>query len=181
MADTETATTETETTTETTEDAAKENDGNLGDGGKKALAAEREARKAAEKAYQDSQKSIADLTAKVKSFEDRDKTAEQKNAERIAELEKALADKDTALVKRDREATRAQVAVDKGVPLKLVTGSTREEMEAAADAALEWRGTKQDKNPLRQQGPRSGAGAPPDGSTLKEKAAASLRAMRAGQ
>lgn len=176
MADTDTTTTENETPT--TEDTPKD-EGALGEGGQKALAKEREARKAAEQAYKDSQKSIADLTAKVKELEDRDKSEAQKAADRIAELEKALADKDTALEAKEREATRAAVAADKGVPLKLVTGSTREEMEAAADDALKWRG---DKTPnLRQQGPRSGAGAPPDGSSLKEKAAAAVRSMRAGQ
>lgn len=175
MADTETDNT-TETATDTTDNDADKG-GALGDAGQKALAKEREARKSAEQAYKESQKSIADLTAKVKEFEDRDKGEAQKAAERIAELEKALADKDSALVAKDREATRAAVAADKGVPLKLVTGSTREEMEAAADAAIEWRG----KPNLRQQGPRSGAGAPPDGSSLKSQAAAAIRAMRAGQ
>lgn len=174
-----TDTTATETETTTTETTPKDDEGALGEGGQKALAKEREARKNAEQAYKDSQKSIADLTAKVKEFEDRDKSEAQKTADRIAELEKALADKDSALEAKDREVTRAAVAADKGVPLKLVTGSTREEMEAAADYALKWRG---DKTPnLRQQGPRSGAGAPPDGSSLKEKAAAAVRSMRAGQ
>lgn len=175
MADTETETTETETST--TEDTSKD-EGALGDGGQKALAKERAARKAAENAYKDSQQSIADLTAKVKEFEDRDKSEAQKTADRIAELEKALADKDSALVAKEREAERAKVAATKGVPLKLVTGSTREEMEAAADDAIEWRGNKAPN--LRQQGPRSGAGAPPDGSSLKSQAAAAVRSLRAG-
>lgn len=175
MADTDT------TTTENVDTAPKDDpkDESLGEGGQKALAKERDARKAAEQAYKESQKSIADLTAKVKEFEDRDKSEAQKTADRIAELEKALQDKDSALAAKDREAERAKVAAEKGVPLKLVTGSTREEMEAAADDALKWRG---DKSPnLRQQAHRSGAGAPPDGSSIKEQAAAAVRAMRAGQ
>ena len=51
----------------------------LGDAGKAAIAAERAARKAAEK-------SAADLAAKVKAFEDAGKTAEQKTADELNAL-----------------------------------------------------------------------------------------------
>jgi hypothetical protein len=54
----------------------------LGENGEKALRAEREARKAAEKAH-------ADLAARIKEFEDRDKTESERQADRLANLEKS--------------------------------------------------------------------------------------------
>lgn len=172
-------------TTETPSDTPQEppaDKGGLGDGGQKALAAERDARKAAEKALKDATKASEDLAAKVKSFEDRDKSASEKDAERIAELEKALADKDSALASKDLEKLRIKVAHREGkhVPVEALTGSTEEELIASADKLLEWRGPTGSVSSLRQQGFRSGASAPPDGSSAKEKAAAALRGLRAG-
>lgn len=57
----------------------------LGENGEKALKAERDARKAAEK-------SNADLLAKIKEFEDRDKTESERQADRLAALEKSNRD-----------------------------------------------------------------------------------------
>lgn len=104
------------------------------------------------------------------------KTETEKLADRISELETALAEKDSILVEKEREVQRRDIAKDKGVPVGLVTGSTREEMEASADAALEWRGTPV-KKPIT--GFQSGASAP-TGANEKEKAAAAIRAMRRG-
>jgi beta-glucosidase-like glycosyl hydrolase len=131
------------------------------------LAEERKARKAAEK-------DLVALRSKVQEFEDRDKTAEQKAAERIAELEKLLADKDTELSRKDQDILRRDIAKDKGVPVNLVTGSTQEEMEIAANAALEWRGGQIEKKPIGAL--RSGASA---ASTTdpKQQAAAALRGL----
>lgn len=104
---------------------AAEVDEPLGEPGKAALVAEREARKTAEK-------ELKALRGKVQEFEDRDKT----------ELERAQAAVEAAARERD-EATSAllryEVAAEKGVPndaLPLLSGSTREELEAKADSIL---------------------------------------------
>ncbi|WP_406234940.1 hypothetical protein [Nocardia sp. NBC_01009] len=67
-------------TTEPKAPAEPAADDGLGDGGKKALEAERLARKEAEKAQKAAE-------AKVKTFEDAQKSDAQKQAERLAELE----------------------------------------------------------------------------------------------
>jgi predicted nucleic acid-binding Zn-ribbon protein len=131
----ETESTTPETQPEPTPEETPADDG-LGDAGKKALDGERAARRAAEKQSKEAQKAIADLQNQVKSFEDRDKTEAQKAADRIAELEKALADKDSVIAFKDLEAERSKIASEKGVPASLVTGVTREEMEAKPISAL---------------------------------------------
>jgi hypothetical protein len=67
----------------------------LGENGEKALKAERDARKAAEKAN-------ADLAARLQAFEDRDKTEAERQADRLANLEKS--NRDLALEKARYEA-----------------------------------------------------------------------------
>lgn len=98
----------------------------LGAPGLKALQTEREARAAAEKAN-------ADLAAKVKAFEDRDKTEAEKAAERLAASEKAAADAQI-------ELARYKVAAEKGVDAELLTGNDEAAMRVAADKLLAWRG-----------------------------------------
>ncbi|UJP39334.1 hypothetical protein [Cellulomonas palmilytica] len=91
----------------------------LGEGGKKALVAEREARAAAE----------AELAKLRKEIEDSKLSAEEKAA---ADL--AAAQRDAAAAQL--RALRYEVAADKGLDLKLagrLTGSTRAELEADAD------------------------------------------------
>ena len=101
----------------------------LGEPGLAALKSEREARKAAEKA-------TADALAKIKEFEDRDKTEAQKQSEALAEAKAQLAELTVA-------KTRAEVAAAKGVPANLLSGSTKEELEAAADALIAFKGEPQ--------------------------------------
>lgn len=102
---------------------ATSGEGELGEAGKKAIQAEREARKNAEK-------ELADVRAKVKEFEDRDKTETQ----RITE------ERDALKAKADRlevENLRRDVAIAKGIPLEAagrLVGTTRDELEADADA-----------------------------------------------
>ena len=97
----------------------------LGDAGKKALDAERKnARSAARE--RDA------LAARLKEFEDRDKTDQQKLAERAEAAEKRAADLESRSV-------RLEVAFDKGLTpaqAKRLVGSTREELEADADEIL---------------------------------------------
>lgn len=94
----------------------------LGEGGKKALQAERDARATAERA-------LADLRREV---EDSQKTAEQKAADDLAEARRS-AESATA------QALRYEVAAEKGLDIKLasrLTGATREELEADADVLM---------------------------------------------
>lgn len=146
----------------------KTDDEPLREPGKKALAEEREARTAAEKR-------AADLEKKVREFEDRDKTDDEKKDARIKELEQLLAERDTELTKSKVEQTRRDVASETNVPVDLIKGKTREEMEASAKKALDWRGTGSKKPP---GGPlRSGASNTDDAATKKERAALALRGL----
>lgn len=79
----------------------------LGEGGIKALKAERERAAAAEKA-------LAEREAKLKEYEDREKTEEQKTLERIAAAEARAAE-------LELKATRAEVAAASGVPVDLLS------------------------------------------------------------
>lgn len=122
----------------------------LGETGIAALKSEREARKVAEKA-------TADALARIKEFEDRDKSDSEKQAEALAQAKAELAE--VTLAK-----TRAEVAATKGVPAALLTGSTQEELEASADALVAFKGEVQPqrlhipnegKSPTNAAGPAS--------------------------
>ncbi len=113
----------TEPTTETTATGDAQGDpADLGDAGKKALTAEREARKAAEKA-------AAEALARIKEFED----AQKSEAEKAAD---ALRTAQETATQSAAKALRYEVAAEKGLPLEAaarLTGSTREELLADAD------------------------------------------------
>lgn len=93
----------------------------LGENGEKALRAEREARKAAEK-------SNAEMAARLKSIEDRDKSEAEKLADRAAAAEKAAADAQTELI-RERIARRHKIDDE---DLDLLGTGTEEQIEARA-------------------------------------------------
>lgn len=97
----------------------------LGEAGKQALVKERAAAKAAEKR-------AADAEARIKEFEDRDKSDAQKLQE---EHDAAIAERDTLRT----QTLRRDVADEKGLTAaqaKRLVGSTREELEADADDIL---------------------------------------------
>lgn len=97
----------------------------MGDAGKKALAAERAARREAEKR-------AAEVEARLKELEDKDKSDSQKLTDRLATAEKRA---ETA----ESRVLRLEVAMDKGlsaVMARRITGSTKEELEADADELL---------------------------------------------
>lgn len=106
-----------------------EDDKELGDGGKKALEAERKARKAAEK-------DAKDLAARLKEIEDKDKSDGDKLREELEAEKKARAAAESRVM-------RLEVAIDKGLDddrakrlvsqSKRLQGDTREELEADAD------------------------------------------------
>ena len=100
-------------------------DEELGEGGKKALQSEREARKQLER-------EIADLRSKNKEYEDATKSAEEKQAERLAELEDSS-------TKNALRVMQYEVAAAKGLPLSAatrLTGDTQEALEADADELM---------------------------------------------
>jgi hypothetical protein len=133
----------------------------LGDGGKKALQAERDARKAAEKAN-------AELNARLKEFED----------SKLSDLERAqkeAADNAAELSRLRSENVRNKVAIDKGVPADLVeflTGDTEGDIAAKADLLLARLNTPGTPKPDPSQGAKGDATAlngDPLLSTIKNK------------
>lgn len=105
----------------TPNDAADE----LGEGGKRALTAEREARKAAER-------SAAELKAKLDEIEQ----ANLSDLEKAQQAAKAATDR---LAEIEATSLRQKVAIEKGVPAKWVDrlrGTTEEELAADADLIL---------------------------------------------
>ncbi|SEC54730.1 capsid assembly scaffolding protein Gp46 family protein [Arthrobacter woluwensis] len=89
-----------------------------------------------------------ELKAKAEQFtklEEANKTELQKATERAEQLAKENATLQAT-------ALRASVAAAKGVPENLLSGGTREEIEAAADALLAFRGTKQTAPVVPAQG-----------------------------
>lgn len=94
-----------------------------------ALKAERERANAAEKA-------VKDALAKVREFEDRDKTESQKQQEALEQAQRELAELTVA-------KTRAEVANTKQIPTELLAGpasGSAEDLESFADALIAFRG-----------------------------------------
>lgn len=153
--------TETEPATGTTQqdDAAA----SLGEGGQKALAAERKARAAAEKTATSTAKERDKLAARLQELEDRDKTEAQKLADA-----KTAAEQEAASAKQ--ELLRYRVAAAKKLPASLAArlqGSTEEEMAADADQLLEVLGAQQQaQTPSYDGGVRKPAPAPTDMNAL---------------
>jgi hypothetical protein len=113
----------TETTTATVEEVKPESD--LGDAGKKALAAERAAKKAAEK-------QLNELTARLQEYENRDKTEAERLAQRAEQAER---ERDALRV----ESLRARVAIAKGLPadlMEFLTAEDEDELIAQADRLM---------------------------------------------
>lgn len=128
-------------------------DDQLGDGGKKALDAERRAKRAAEKR-------AGELEARLKEIEDRDKSEADKLAERAEKAERRAQD-------LELRTLRLEVAAEKGLTAsqaKRLVGTTREELEADATELLEdFKSTKTPK-----PDPTQGSGDKPPTSRLEE-------------
>lgn len=129
----------------------------LGEGGKKALEAERQTAKAAKAR-------AAELEAKLKEYEGRDKTEEQKQAERLEELQR------TAEASQ-RKALQYEVAAAKGIPLKLATrlrGDTEEDMSKDAEDLSALIGTQEVKPAAPKPDRSQGMGGGPKPTNLAE-------------
>lgn len=88
------------------------------------------ARERAKFADYDDVKAKADKLAEIEAA---NLTEAEKTAARLEAAEKRAAELEV-------KATRAEVAAAKGVPAELLTGSTKEELEQAADALIAFRG-----------------------------------------
>lgn len=77
---------------------------------------------------------------KLSQLEEANKTEAEKAAARAEAAEKRAAE-------LEAKALRAEVAASKGVPVSLLTGSTQEELEAAADALIAFRGEQKPAGP----------------------------------
>jgi hypothetical protein len=105
------------------------------------------------------EKAEPDWKAEARKHETRSKEwkakAEQNEtaAQRLAELENASKsdlekaqiaqrEAETKAAELEARALRAEVAAEKGVPIDLLTGSTKDEIEAAADRLIEFKGSK---------------------------------------
>lgn len=103
-------------------------DGDLGEGGKAAIAAERKARR-------DAEKQARELAAKVQEFEQRDMSEQEK-------LEKRATEAESKLTPLQLENARLKVALakgltgDKAILADRLRGSTEEELMADADELL---------------------------------------------
>jgi hypothetical protein len=109
----------------------------LGDPGKKALEAERKARR-------DAERQLREMGDQLKQLQDKDKSDSERLTEKVTQLEKDLA---TATARADRY----EVALEKGLDMtraKRLTGSTREELEADADELITWTAGTKDDNPV---------------------------------
>jgi hypothetical protein len=115
----------------TDESTPKSDATDLGDAGKKALKAERDAR-AAEKKRADA------LESRLREIEDKDKSEVERLTARVAELEKDLG---AATV----TGARLKVALDKGLTVtqaKRLVGDTEDDLSADADELLADLGAK---------------------------------------
>jgi hypothetical protein len=82
---------------------------------------------------EDQAKANADKAKQFDTLEESKKTELQKAQDELARIQAELAtERSTSL--------KSQVAAAKGVPAELLTGSTQEELEAAADALLTFKG-----------------------------------------
>ncbi len=139
----------------------------LGDAGKKALATERDARKAAEKA-------AADLQARLDQIE-------AANMSELEKAQKAAQDAQDQLATIIRQNTRNQVALAKGVPADLVdflTGENEDEIGAKADVLLARLNAPTAPRPDLSQG---GKGAASQGSGNPESDFANFMTNQLGQ
>lgn len=83
-----------------------------------------------------------DLKKKAAAYdkaEDEKKTAEQRAADRLADLEAKTAAAEARAAAAEAAALRAEIAADKGVPADFLTGTDRPDIEKRAQALLKWK------------------------------------------
>jgi hypothetical protein len=85
--------------------------------------------------HEDAAKANADKAKRFDEFEESQKSETQKAVDRAAAAESRLAE-------IEARAERAEVAAATGVPAELLSGSTKEELTASAEALIAFRGEK---------------------------------------
>lgn len=113
-------------------------------------------------------KANKDAAAKLQTIEDAAKTDLQREKERA---EKAEA--------RALEADRKAFAATKGIPANLITGATEADWEAAAAAALEWRGMVPPKLPPAPSAEGQGKVGEPVGASATQLSDADVKKLYA--
>lgn len=111
---------------------AKPTDTPVPDTGDKDWQAEAEKWKSFARKHEEQAKANADKAKRLDELEESQKSELQKAADRAAAAEARAAEVEV-------RATRAEIAAAKGVPAALLSGTTAEELEASADALLEFR------------------------------------------
>lgn len=109
------------------------------------------ARLARERANYADYEELKTAAAELEKIRESQKTEAQKAQERLDAAERRAAE-------LELKATRAEVAAAKSVPAELLTGSTREELEASADALIQFRGEKPKGPHIPTQGEAPKAG-----------------------
>lgn len=101
--------------------------------------------------------------AELDKIRESQKTEAEKVQERLDAAEKRAQE-------LELKATRAEVAAAKGIPAELLTGSTQEELEASADALIQFRG----EQPKGLHIPSEGKTPPAAGGSTAEQFAAAM-------
>lgn len=151
---------------ETPEETPETVDPGLGEAGQRALQRERDRVKAETKARKEAEKARTDLEARLREFEDRDKTELQKAAEAQAEADKKAADAMS-------ELARMRVAIRHGITeddMDLLGSGSDEEIERRAQrlAALKAASAPADLPPVKRPNERLRPGATPAESVPEE-------------
>lgn len=110
-------------------EAKPKDEGSLGDSGKKALEAERAARREAEKRAKD-------LASRVEKFEDSQRTEEERREHELANARSEVDAERKAREVLERKLLVSEIASQKGIPPQMASrlqGETAEEIEADAD------------------------------------------------
>lgn len=85
--------------------------------------------------------------AKLAEIEAANQTEAEKAQARLDAAEKRASELEAKALEAEAKALKSEVAAAKGVPAALLTGSTQEELEAAADALIEFRGEQKPAAP----------------------------------
>lgn len=131
-------------------------DEQLGEGGKKALLAERETNKTLKA-------NIATMSEELQKLRDAGKTTEQRESERVAQLEQSTSEQAVTIAQKDSIILRYQVAAAKGLDLEAaerLRGGSKEELEADADAWIKKWGSSRGVREVPGAGAGDGGGKP---------------------
>lgn len=131
------------------------------------LRADRDQWKKFSRKHEDSAKANAEAATRLKEIEDAAKTAEQKALEELSTY-KAQAESATS------QLLKYEVANTKGIPASLLVGSTKEELEAYADALIAFKGETAPVAPVAPNLRQGNQGAPVSQQTASDKFRAAL-------